>query len=71
MKCSFKYLPGCANDFADLLSRMAEKLHTCILERVEIVKAFPMRRMEFYGGSGNLSVENVIFDGDDCESSGG
>jgi hypothetical protein len=33
LRCLLKYLPGCANDFADMLSRMAERLHKCIAER--------------------------------------
>jgi hypothetical protein len=33
MDLDMRWIPGSANDFADLLSRMADKLHSCIEER--------------------------------------
>ena len=42
MKFEMKWIPGSANDFADLLSRMADRLHQCIEERGASLQMYHM-----------------------------
>ena len=47
-----RWIPGSDNDFADLLSRMAIKLRTCIDERRGAPQMRPMQRMTYHTNSG-------------------
>jgi hypothetical protein len=57
MKFEMKWIPGSANDFADLLSRMADRLHQCIEERGASLQMYHMHVAVVHHVSGYESYD--------------